>query len=62
MKSEKENVVISDKRIVAFYLNHGVKPIDMFLHEKTNAIMFVYNRKNTSQLYTDYLKSKESEV
>lgn len=56
MKEEKKNhAVISDKRLVAWYLKHGIKPIDMFVHRRTDAIMFVYDKTTTADLYNLYM-------
>lgn len=61
MNDYNNHVVISDKRIVAYYLQHGVKPKDMFIHRRTDAIMFVYDKTETVDLYNLYIRERYSE-
>lgn len=59
-EDKKNNAVISDKRLVAWYLRHGVKPKDMFVHRRTDAIMFVYDKTETADLYNLYMREQYS--
>lgn len=55
MDNKNNHAVISNKKIVVWYLKHGIKPIDIFLHEKTDSMMFVYDKEETKKLYSEYL-------
>lgn len=53
--NNKNHAVISNKDLVVWYLKHGKKPIDIFVHDKSNSMMFVFDKTDTAELYTKYL-------
>lgn len=50
----RNNAVISDKRLVVWFLKNGVKPKDIFIHDRTDAMMFAFDKDETKDLYLEY--------
>lgn len=45
---------VTNKKLVAYFLMNGVKPIDMFIGDH-DTIVFVYDSSQTNGLYTQYI-------
>lgn len=50
----RNNAVISDKRLVVWFLKNGIKPKDIFIHDRTDAMMFAFDKDETKDLYAEY--------
>lgn len=49
---------VTNKKIVAYFLKHGVKPIDMFIGDN-DTIVFVYDKADTIELIKQYSQIKD---
>lgn len=53
-----DNIVsVTNKAMVAFFLMHGLKPIDMYIGENST-IVFVYDKDKSTRLYNLYKERK----
>lgn len=50
-------VRVTNKKMVAFFLKNGVKPINMFMGDN-DTIVFVYIKNETDELYKRYQLEK----
>lgn len=56
----RNNAVISDKRLVVWFLKNGIKPKDIFIHDRTDAMMFAFDKDETKELYDIYMSDNKS--
>lgn len=58
MEDRKNNAVTSDKRFFVYLLRNGIKPKDMFIHCKSDSVMYVYDKTETQKYYEEFYAYK----
>ena len=59
MDDRRNNAVTSDKRFFVYLLRNGIKPKDMFIHSKSDSIMYVYDKAVTQKYYEEFYAYKK---